>query len=80
VTARLDALLKDIRDTLDRIEIKDDEIDTAVAARNDLKAAVAELEGRVALIQGRPKSRNPHRAPLARRWNIGWDEERKRGS
>jgi hypothetical protein len=74
---RIDRHLLMIRRHNDQIEMRDREIADHVAARNQEKQAKAELEGRVAFLEGRKKSRNPHQAPLSRSWNIGYDDERR---
>lgn len=74
--ARIDRYLGLIRQTNASIETKDREIAAYVAARNQDKEYAAELQGRIAFLEGKKRGRNPFSQPLARCWNTGYDAER----
>lgn len=76
---KIDRLLAEVRTantTLARIQAV---ISAEQGRCKQHEALRAELLGRIAFLEGKPKSRNPLIGDMKRFWNIGWNEERKSG-
>lgn len=77
---KIDRLLAEVRNTNDILSRGAAVISAEQARLKKHEAFKAELLGRIAFLEGKPKSRNPLIGDMKRFWNIGWNDENTNAS
>jgi len=74
---KIDRLLAEVRNANDILARGEAVIAAERARLKKHEALRAEMLGRIAFLEGKPKSRNPLIGDMKRFWNIGWNDEHK---
>lgn len=74
---KIDRLLAEVRDANTIIARGEAVISAEQGRLKQYQAHRAEMLGRIAFLEGKPKGRNPLIGDMIRFWNIGWNDEKK---
>lgn len=74
---KIDRLLAEVRNENEILARGEAVIAAEQACLKTHAAHRAEMLGRIAFLEGRPKGRNPLIGDMKRFWNIGWNDEKK---